>query len=54
MAQEDLQLMLFLNPLKLGEMFARQPEKPHLYMRQSLLEDHPQGGDEGEEPPPVS
>ncbi len=41
-ARENLQLMLFLNLIKLAEMFARQPEKLALYMRQSLLEDHPQ------------
>jgi hypothetical protein len=41
LARENLQLMLFLNLLKLAEMFARQPEKLGLYMKQSLLEDHP-------------
>lgn len=41
LARENLQLMLFLNLLKLAEMFARQPEKLSLYMQQSLLEDHP-------------
>ena len=40
-ARENLQLMLFLNLLKLAEMFPRQPEKCDLYMQQSLLEDHP-------------
>jgi hypothetical protein len=41
--------MLFLNLLKLAEMFARQPERLALYMKQSLLEvlSH-----EEEEPPP--
>ena len=41
LARENLQLMLFLNLLKLAEMFARQPEKLDLYMQQSLLENHP-------------
>lgn len=40
-ARENLQLMLFLNLLKLAEMWPRQPEKLALYMQQSLLEDHP-------------
>ena len=48
LARENLQLMLFLNLLKLAEMFARQPEKLALYMQQSLLEAHPP---EPEEPP---
>jgi len=39
MACENLQLMLFLNLLKLADMFARQPEKLNLYMQQGLLED---------------
>lgn len=38
LARENLQLMLFITLLKLGEMFPRQPEKLELYMRQSLLE----------------
>lgn len=38
-ARENLQLMLFLNLLKLAEMFPRQPEKLALYMQQSLLGD---------------
>lgn len=42
--------MLFLNLLKLAEMFARQPEKLGLYMQQSLLED-PVVEEEEEEPP---
>lgn len=37
-ARENLQLMLFLNLLKLAEMFPRQPEKLSLFMQQSLLE----------------
>ncbi len=48
LARENLQLMLFLTLLKLAEMFARQPEKLELYMRQSLLEDHPRGNGETE------
>jgi hypothetical protein len=50
LARENLQLMLFLNLLKIAEMWARQPEKLALYMQQSLLEDHPVPQDEGEEP----
>ena len=42
--------MLFLNLIKLMEMFPRQPEKLELYMRQSLLE-APGSGEEEEEPP---
>jgi hypothetical protein len=42
--------MLFLNLLKLAELFARQPEKLDLYMQQSLLEDTA-APDEEEEPP---
>lgn len=38
LARENLNLMLFLNLLKLAEMFPRQPEKCALYMRQDLLE----------------
>lgn len=54
MARESLQLMLFLNLLKLGEMFPRQPEKTDLYMRQSLLEDAPPEEEEPTpEPPPT-
>lgn len=41
LARENLQLMLFLNLLKIAEVFARQPEKLDVYMQQSLLEDHP-------------
>jgi hypothetical protein len=47
-ARENLQLMLFLDLLKLAEMFARQPEKLALYMKQSLLE----APSHEEEPPP--
>lgn len=38
LARENLQLMLFLNLLKLAEMFPRQPENLALYMQQHLLE----------------
>jgi hypothetical protein len=51
LARENLQLMLFLNLVKLMEMFPRQPEKLPLYMQQSLLE-APSSGDDEEEPPP--
>ena len=54
MARENLQLMLFLNLLKIAEMFPRQPEKLSLYMMQHLLE-NPSSPDEPEpepEPPP--
>ena len=37
----NLQLELFKNLLTIALNFARQPEKLDLYMRQSLLEDHP-------------
>lgn len=50
LARENLQLMLFLNLLKLSEMFARQPEKLSLYMQQHLLE-IPGSGDDEEAPP---
>ena len=50
MARENLQLMLYLNLVKLMEMFPRQPEKLALYMQQSLLE---VPGSEEEEPPPA-
>lgn len=51
-ARENLQLMLFLNLLKLAEMWARQPEKLALYMQQSLLENHPAQPDEPAPPTP--
>jgi hypothetical protein len=51
-ARENLQLMLFLNLLKLGEMFARQPEKLPLYMQQHLLE-NPSSPEESAPPPPA-
>lgn len=37
-AREGLQLMLFLNLVKLTSLFPRQPEKVSLYMQQHLLE----------------
>lgn len=40
-ARENLQLELLLNLLEIARAFPRQPEKLSLYMRQSLLEDHP-------------
>lgn len=51
LARENLQLMLFLNLLKLSEMFPRQPDQLSLYMRQDLLEG-PETPEEPE-PPPV-
>jgi hypothetical protein len=51
LARENLQLMLFLNLLKLSEMFPRQPEKLSLYMQQHLLE-NPESPDEPAPPPP--
>lgn len=51
LARENLQLMLFLNLLKLAEMFPRQPEKLSLYMMQHLLE-NPSSGEEPEPPAP--
>ncbi|MBE7494071.1 MAG: hypothetical protein HS117_03960 [Verrucomicrobiaceae bacterium] len=50
LARENLQLMLFLNLLKLAEMFPRQPEKLSLDMQQHLLE--APGEDEDDETPP--
>ncbi|MGB8169808.1 MAG: hypothetical protein WCF18_20065 [Chthoniobacteraceae bacterium] len=52
-ARENLQLMLFLNLLKLAEMFARQPDKLALYMQQSLLEDTAAPDEETPPPPPT-
>ena len=43
--------MLFLNLLKLAEMFPRQPEKLALYMMQHLLE-NPESPEEPQPPPP--
>lgn len=51
MARENLQLMLYLNLVKLMEMFPRQPEKLSLYMMQHLLE-NPGSGEEPEPPAP--
>jgi hypothetical protein len=51
LARENLQLMLFLNLLKLAEMFPRQPEKLALYMMQHLLE-NPSAPDEPTPPVP--
>ena len=50
-ARENLQLMLFLNLLKLADMFARQPEKLSLYMQQHLLELSTPNEPESPEPP---
>ncbi|MBL9132136.1 MAG: hypothetical protein JNG86_13115 [Verrucomicrobiaceae bacterium] len=53
-ARENLQLMLYLNLVKLMEVFPRQPEKLSLYMTQSLLEVPGSGdGDDEPETPPV-
>ncbi len=52
LARENLQLMLFLNLLKLAEMFPRQPEKLNLYMQQSLLEASTEPEEEEEPPAP--
>ena len=52
MARENLQLMLYLNLVKLMEMFPRQPEKCAIYMQQSLL-DVPGSADDEETPPPA-
>lgn len=51
LARENLQLMLFLNLLKLAEMFPRQPEKLALYMKQHLLE-NPTSSEEPQPPTP--
>ena len=50
LARENLNLMLFLNLLKIAEMFPRQPEKLALYMRQDLLE-NPQAPEDPEPEP---
>ena len=42
--------MLFLNLLKIAEMYSRQPEKRSLYMMQHLLE-NPSSPDESEPDP---
>lgn len=51
LARENLQLVLFLNLLKLAEMFPREPDRLSLYMQQHLLE-IPTSADD-EEPPPA-
>lgn len=51
LARENLALMLYLNLVKLMEMFPRQPEKCAIYMQQSLLE--VPGGEDDDEPPPA-
>jgi hypothetical protein len=51
LARQNLQLMLFLNLLKLAEMFPRQPDKLDLYMKQSLIEDRPNSPEEPPAPP---
>lgn len=50
LARENLQLMLYLNLVKLMEMFPSQPEKLALYMMQHLLE-NPESPEEPEPPP---
>lgn len=52
LARENLQLMLFLNLLKVAEMFPRQPEKLPLYMQQHLLENLQEQEEEPAPPPP--
>jgi hypothetical protein len=47
-----LQLELFRNLLFLALTFPKEPEKAALYMRQSLLEDHPSEEEEPENPTP--
>jgi hypothetical protein len=51
LARENLQLMLYLNLVKLMEMFPRQPQKLELYMKQYLLETS--SSEEEEEPAPA-
>ena len=41
LAREHLQLMLYLNVVKLMELFPRQPERCGLYLQQSLLHPRP-------------
>lgn len=52
LARENLNLMLFLNLLKIAEMFPRQPERLALYMRQDLLENPQSPPDPEPEPEP--
>lgn len=51
LARENLQAMLFLNLLKIAQMFPRQPEKLAMYMQQHLLE-NPQESEPEPEPEP--
>ncbi len=51
MARDNLQLMLYLNLVKLMEMFPRQPEKMKIYMQQHLLE-NPTSTEEPQPPAP--
>ena len=51
-ARENLQLMLFLNLVKLIETFPRRPEKLPLYMQQHLLENPNAPEDPEPEPDP--
>jgi hypothetical protein len=51
MARDNLQLMLYLNLVKLMEIFPRQPEKMTIYMQQHLLE-NPAAPEEPEPPEP--
>ena len=46
--------MLFLNLLKLAEMFPRQPEKLSLYMQQHLLENPTSPAEPEPRPAPLS
>jgi hypothetical protein len=52
LARENLQLMLFLNLLKLAEMFPRLPEKLAIYMQQHLLENPTAAEEEAPAPSP--
>lgn len=51
-AREALQSALYLNLVKLMELFPRQPEKMALYMTQALLQAPGSGEEEEEEPEP--
>lgn len=52
-ARTALQAQLFLNLIKLMELFPNQPQKLPLYMQQHLLEDHPAADEEEEEVEPA-
>ena len=52
LARENLQLVLFLNLLKLAEMFPREPDRLSLYMQQHLLEIPTSADDEATPPTP--